>query len=54
VWRLDPATEIGSLSKGDEEWIDENENTLMAGINLLHGGTSSSRFPLSNEQIDQL
>jgi hypothetical protein len=54
-WRLGPATEIGSLLNGQEEWIDENENTLIAGVaSPFIGALRADRFPLSNEQMGQL
>jgi hypothetical protein len=40
---------------GQEEWIDENENTLIAGIaTSLIEVLRADRFPVSNEQMGQL
>lgn len=40
---------------GQEEWIDENENTLIAGVaTSFIEALRADRFPLSNEQMGQL
>jgi hypothetical protein len=53
-WRLGPATEIDSLLTS-REWIDENENTLIAGVaTSFSEALRADRFPLSNEQMGQL
>jgi hypothetical protein len=40
---------------GQEEWIDENENTLIAGVaSSFIEALRADRFPLSNEQMGQL
>jgi hypothetical protein len=40
---------------GQEEWIDENENTLIASVaTSFIEALRADRFPLSNEQMGQL
>lgn len=40
---------------GQEEWIDENENTLIADVaTSFIEALRADRFPLSNEQMGQL
>jgi len=45
----------GSLLTVKREWIDENENALIAGVaTSFIDALRADRFPLSNEQMGQL
>src|SRR5215471_7747923 len=49
------ARQLRQSVNGQEEWIDENENTLIAGVaTSFIEALRADRFPLSNEQMGQL